>query len=129
MKISAATIRSTLRICGPQPDHPKVDRYAQEMPLPVQATIDHVPQYPTLHNFVPPATEEETRRRPAVRRKVAGFRARRRTPAFEEAVETVAGATQRLVDRLVTSAPPKTREVEQARARERWQRRISRAGG
>ena len=64
-------------------------------------------------------------------RKVAGFTrpSQANAAAFEEAVETVTSATRRLVDRLVTSTPPKTREAEQARARERWQRRVSRARG
>jgi len=86
----------------------------------------------TLHNFVPPATEEETRAAALQYvRKVAGFTrpSQANAGAFEEAVETVTSATRRLVDRLVTSTPPKTREAEQARARERWQRRVSRARG
>jgi len=86
----------------------------------------------TLHNFVPPATEEETRAAALQYvRKVAGFTrpSQVNAGAFEEAVETVTSATRRLVDRLVTSTPPKTREAEQARARERWQRRVSRARG
>jgi hypothetical protein len=86
----------------------------------------------TLHNFVPPATEEETRAAALQYvRKVAGFTrpSQANAAAFEEAVETVTSATRRLVDRLVTSTPPKTREAEQARAHERWQRRVSRARG
>jgi hypothetical protein len=84
----------------------------------------------TLHNFAPPATEEETRAAALQYvRKVTGFTrpSQANAAAFEEAVEAVAGATKRLVGRLVTSAPPRTREAEQARARERWQRRASRA--
>jgi hypothetical protein len=80
----------------------------------------------TLHNFAPPATDEEVRAA-ALQfvRKVAGFAkpSHANTVAFDEAVEAVTGATRRLVDRLVTSAPPKDREVERARARERWQSR------
>ena len=86
----------------------------------------------TLHNFAPPATEEEMRAAALQYvRKVAGVArpSQANAAAFEEAVEAVAGATRRLVGRLVTSAPPRTREAEQARARERWQRRASRAGG
>lgn len=86
----------------------------------------------TLHNFVPPATDEEMRAAALQYvRKVAGVTrpSTGNTAAFDEAVEAVAGATRRLVDRLVTSAPPRTREAEQARARARWQRRVSRAGG
>jgi hypothetical protein len=82
-----------------------------------------------LHNFTPPATEEEMRNAALQYvRKVAGFTrpSQANAVAFDEAVEAVAGATRRLVNRLVTSAPPRTREVEQAKARERWQRRASR---
>ena len=85
----------------------------------------------TLHNFVPPATEEETRAAALQYvRKVAGFTrpSQANAAAFGDAVEAVADATRRLVDRLVTSAAPRTREAERTRARERWQRRISRPG-
>jgi hypothetical protein len=75
-----------------------------------------------LHNFVPPATDAEVRAA-AVQyvRKVSGFPrpSRANAAAFEEAVEEVAAVTRRLVDRLVTSAPPRTREEEAQRARER----------
>ena len=84
----------------------------------------------TLHNFVPPATEEEIRAAALQYvRKIAGVTrpSQANAAAFDEAVEAVTGATRRLVGALVTSAPPKTREAEQARARERWQRRASRA--
>lgn len=79
-----------------------------------------------LHNFVPPATDAEVRAAALQYvRKVAGVArpSRANAAAFEEAVEAVTAATRRLVDTLVTSAPPKDREAEQARARERWQRR------
>ena len=86
----------------------------------------------TLHNFVPPATEEEMRAAALQYvRKIAGVTrpSQANAAAFDEAVEAVAGATARLVAALVTSAPPKTREAERARARERWQRRAARADG
>jgi hypothetical protein len=79
-----------------------------------------------LHNFVPPATEEEMRAAALQYvRKVAGFAkpSQANAAAFDEAVETVARATRRLVGRLVTSAPPRTREAEREKARERWQHR------
>ena len=86
----------------------------------------------TLHNFTPPATEEEMRSA-AVQyvRKIAGVTrpSQANAAAFDEAVDAVAGATRRLVESLVTSAPPRTREVERAKAKERWQRRASRAAG
>jgi hypothetical protein len=82
-----------------------------------------------LHNFAPPATAEEMRAAALQYvRKVSGFT--RPSPAnaaaFEEAVEAVAGATRRLVGRLVTSAPPRTREAERERARERWRKDVER---
>jgi hypothetical protein len=86
----------------------------------------------TLHNFVPPATEEEMHAAALQYvRKIAGVTrpSQANAASFEDAVETVAAATRLLVGRLVTSAPPKTREAEQARARERWQRRAARTGG
>jgi len=82
----------------------------------------------TLHNFVPPATEEEMRAAALQYvRKVAGFTrpSQANAAAFEEAVEAVAGATGRLVGRLVTSAAPRTREAERERARERWRKRVA----
>jgi hypothetical protein len=86
----------------------------------------------TLHNFAPPATEEEMQA--AARqyvRKVAGFTrpSQANAAAFEEAIEAVASATRKLVGELVTSAPPRTREAEQARARERWRRRAEAGAG
>jgi hypothetical protein len=64
-----------------------------------------------LHNFVPPATDAEVRAFPRP--------SQANSVPFEEAVEEVATVTRRLVDRLVTSAPPRTREEEARRARER----------
>ncbi len=82
-----------------------------------------------LHNFVPPATDEEMRAA-AVQyvRKVSGFTrpSKANAAAFDEAVEAVAGATKRLVGRLVTPAPPRTREAERERARERWRKDVER---
>lgn len=82
----------------------------------------------TLHNFAPPATEEEVRAAALQYvRKVAGFTrpSQANAAAFGEAVEAVAGATRRLVGALVSSAPPRTREAEREKARERWRRRAS----
>jgi hypothetical protein len=83
----------------------------------------------TLHNFVPPATDDEMRAAALQYvRKVAGFTrpSQANAAAFDEAVGAVAAATRRLVGGLVTSAPPKTREAERAQARERWQRDLER---
>ena len=76
----------------------------------------------TLHNFKPPATEEEIRAS-AIQfvRKLSGFSKPSRTnePAFNHAVEQVTKAATELLDSLVTNAPPRNREVEAAKARER----------
>jgi hypothetical protein len=76
----------------------------------------------TLHNFEPPATSEEVQAA-AVQfvRKVSGSTrpSRVNQEAFDRAVLEVADATQRLLDGLTTAAPPRDREVEAARARER----------
>jgi hypothetical protein len=75
-----------------------------------------------LHNFDPPATEEEIRASALQYvRKVSGSTkpSRANAEAFELAVDEVAGATSRLLDAMVTSAPPKNREVEAAKRRDR----------
>ena len=75
-----------------------------------------------MHNFAPPATEDEVRAAALQYvRKVAGTTkpAQRNAEAFERAVEEVAEVTRRLLAGLVSAAPPKDREVEAARARER----------
>lgn len=76
----------------------------------------------TLHNFEPPATETEIRAAALQYvRKVSGSTkpSRANAVAFERAVDTVARATADLLDDLVTSAPPKDREAEAAKARAR----------
>jgi hypothetical protein len=76
----------------------------------------------TLHNFEPTATEEEIHASALQYvRKVSGSTkpSQANRAAFEEAVDAVAGITANLLDRLVTSAPPKDREVEAAKARAR----------
>jgi hypothetical protein len=76
----------------------------------------------TLHNFAPPATDEEIHSA-AVQyvRKVTGMQkpSRANAEAFERAVDEVADATTRVLRSLVTTAPPRDREVEVARARAR----------
>jgi hypothetical protein len=75
-----------------------------------------------LSNFEPPATDEEIRAA-ALQfvRKISGTTkpARVNVEAFDRAVAEVAAASTRLLDSLVTTAPPKDREVEAAKARER----------
>ena len=83
-----------------------------------------------LHNFDPPATEEEIRASALQYvRKLSGTN----TPslanmeAFTRAVDEVAAASTKLLASLVTKAPPRNREVEAERARERAQKRYAAA--
>jgi hypothetical protein len=83
----------------------------------------------TLHNFEPPATEEEIRAA-ALQfvRKVSGSVRPSQTnqASFDKAVERIATITSRLLDDLVTTAPPRHREEEAAKARARWEKRAAR---
>ena len=84
----------------------------------------------TLHNFEPPATEDEIRASALQYvRKISGSTkpAQTNAEAFERAVDEVAAATRRLLDELVTNAPPKDREVEAAKARARAAERYGNA--
>ena len=75
-----------------------------------------------LHNFSPPATTEEVEDAALQYvRKISGFTKPSQTneAAFNAAVEAVSAATRTLVDSLVTSAAPKNREAEAAKARAR----------
>jgi hypothetical protein len=81
----------------------------------------------TLHNFEPPATEEEVREAALQYvRKISGFSkpSRANEEAFARAVDEVADASGRLLAELVTNAPPRDREVEAARARARAEERF-----
>ena len=76
----------------------------------------------TLHNFDPPATEEEIRGAALQYvRKVSGMTkpSKANEAAFERAVGEVAAITSRLLGELVTAAPPRDREVEAAKRRAR----------
>ena len=76
----------------------------------------------TLHNFEPPATAEEIHASALQYvRKVSGSTkpSHANEAAFNRAVEEVAAITERLLDELVTNAPPKNREAEAAKARAR----------
>lgn len=76
----------------------------------------------TLHNFKPPATDEEIRASSLqFVRKLSGFArpSKANEHAFNHAVEQVAGAARQLLDALVTNAPPRDRDVEAAKARAR----------
>jgi len=82
----------------------------------------------TLYNFDPPASEDEVRAAALQYvRKVSGFSkpSQANAEAFEEAVDAVAAASTRLLDRLVTAAPPKDREVEAAKRRARAEQRFA----
>jgi len=76
----------------------------------------------TLHNFKPPATDDEIRAS-AVQfvRKLSGFTrpSKANEPAFNRAVDEVTQAAHDLLDSLVTNAPPRDREVEASKARAR----------
>jgi hypothetical protein len=77
----------------------------------------------TLYNYEPPATEEDVRAASLQYvRKISGFTkpSQANAEAFERAVDEVAAASLRLLDELVTSAPPRDREVEVAKKRARW---------
>ena len=82
----------------------------------------------TLHNFDPPATEEEIHASALQYvRKISGSTkpSQANAEAFDQAVEAVAAVTRDLLDRLVTKAPPKDREVEAAKARARSEKRFA----
>jgi hypothetical protein len=76
----------------------------------------------TLYNFAPPASEDEVRAAALQYvRKISGFTkpSQANEAAFERAVAAVTEISQQLLDELVTTAPPKDREVEAAKARAR----------
>jgi|SRR6476660_5112603 len=81
----------------------------------------------TLHNFVPPASEEEVRASSLqFVRKLSGFTkpSKANEDAFNRAVDKVTLAAQELLDLLVTNSPPRNREVEAAKARTRSAKRF-----
>ena len=85
----------------------------------------------TLFNYEPPATADEVRDAALQYvRKISGSTkpSRANEEAFAAAVDEVAAATQRLLDSLVTTAPPKDREVEAERARARAVKRFAPSG-
>ena len=85
----------------------------------------------TLFNFDPPATDEEIHAASLqFVRKLSGFNAPSKATeaAFDRAIEETAEVARRLIDSLVTSAPPRDREVEAERARARAADRFGRPG-
>jgi hypothetical protein len=85
----------------------------------------------TLHNFEPPATEDEVRAA-ALQfvRKLSGSTrpSKANEDAFNRAVDQVTAAARELLGSLVTNAAPRDREIEAAKARERASTRYSSAG-
>jgi hypothetical protein len=82
----------------------------------------------SLHNYEPPATADEVHDAALQYvRKISGSTkpSQANADAFDLAVEAVALATGRLLDQLVTSVPPKNREVEAAKRRARAQERFA----
>jgi hypothetical protein len=82
----------------------------------------------TLHNFEPAATEDEIQASALQYvRKISGSTkpSQANREAFDDAVEEIAEVTAKLLDRLVTTAPPKDREVEAAKAKARSEARFA----
>jgi len=83
----------------------------------------------TLHNFKPPATDEEIRAS-AIQfvRKLSGFTkpSKANEDVFNQAVEEVTKSARKLIDSLVTTSPPRDREVEAIKARARSAERFGR---
>jgi hypothetical protein len=83
-----------------------------------------------LFNFEPPATDDEVRAA-AIQyvRKVSGTRspAKSNVDLFEKSIDEIAAITRRLVDGLETAAPPKSREEEAQKARERNLKRFGKS--
>jgi hypothetical protein len=83
-----------------------------------------------LHNFEPPASEDEVRAAALQYvRKISGYTkpSQANAEAFERAIDEVADASARLLDSLVTSAPPKDREVEAEKRKARSAQRYAAA--
>jgi len=84
----------------------------------------------TLHNFSPPAREDEIRASSLqFVRKLSGFTkpSKANEAAFNRAVDDVTHAAQHLLESLVTNAPPRDREVEAIKARARSAKRFDSA--
>ena len=82
----------------------------------------------TLHNFEPPASQEEVEAAALQYvRKVSGSTkpSQANAEAFDHAVEQVTAITRELLDQLVTNAPPKDREIEAAKAKARAAKRYA----
>ncbi|MEP6893899.1 MAG: DUF2277 domain-containing protein [Gaiellaceae bacterium] len=83
----------------------------------------------TLHNFEPPATDDEVHSAALQYiRKISGTTkpSKANEAVFERAIAEIAHISRHLLDDLVTAAPPRDRETEAARGRERFERRQAR---
>jgi hypothetical protein len=83
----------------------------------------------TLHNFTPPASDDEIRASALQYvRKLSGMNkpSQANAETFENAVEEVTAVTKHFLSHLATHAPPRTREKEAERGRERWEKRAAR---
>jgi hypothetical protein len=81
-----------------------------------------------LYNFEPPATDDEVRAAALQYvRKISGFTkpSQANEEPFNRAIEAVAAVSRQLLDELTTSATPKDREVERAKAHERAVKRFA----
>ena len=82
-----------------------------------------------LHNFEPPTNDDEVREA-ALQfvRKVSGSThpSRANSEAFDRAIDEIAQATRRMLNELVTNAPPKSREAEAIKGRQRHEKRMER---
>ena len=86
----------------------------------------------TLYNFSPTATDDEVRAASLqFVRKISGFNkpSQSNQAAFDRAVDDVARAARTLLDSLITTAPPKDRDLEAAKARARAAQRFGTAAG
>jgi hypothetical protein len=82
----------------------------------------------TLYNFDPPATDEEVRAAATQYvRKISGFAkpSKANEQAFEDAIDAVAAISSELLNQLRTTAPPRDREVERAKAQARAAQRFA----
>ena len=82
-----------------------------------------------LHNFEPAATDDEVHAAALQYvRKISGSTksSKANQEAFDRAVAEIAHVTRHLLEELVTTAPPKNREAEAAKGRERFEKRMSR---
>lgn len=119
------------RVAGRKPDDRKSvqGRVPRTLGLPIGGYHAHMCRnIRTLHNFEPAATDDEVRAAALQYvRKISGFTkpSQANAEAFERAVEEVALVSSRLLAELVTTAPPKDREVEAAKRRARSAQRFA----